>query len=88
VIIINVKGVLRLIDKARKPEAQHIKERILEIEADILSKGINWASLPKTWPYRGEELTWGEFVAKKEEAYFRRHPDATFDEFVLSLPDR
>ena len=87
-LIINKEGVFRLILESRKPEAKQIRNQIIGILSEISKKGIMRASLPKTWPYGGKDLTWGEYIAKKEESFFRRHPGADFDEFLRSLPNR
>jgi len=79
---------MRLILKSRKKNAWVFKERIIQLVSDFKKRGINWASLPKTYPYRGKDLTWSEYVAKMEALYFKKHPDATFEEFLASLPDR
>jgi len=86
VLIINANGLSRLIQNSRKPEAKRIKERFIEIMADIVKKGINRAALPKIWPYGKKELGWSEWFNKKKENYFRLHPDKDFDDFMRSLP--
>jgi prophage antirepressor-like protein len=53
--IINEAGVFRLILKARKPVAQAFKEKLItEILPAYRKHGINWASLPKSWAWRGK----------------------------------
>jgi len=86
ILIINANGLSRLIQNSRKPEAKRIKERFIEIMADIVEKGINRAALPKTWFWGKKGLTWGEWVKKRQEMYFRLHPDKDFDDFLRSLP--
>jgi prophage antirepressor-like protein len=86
-LIINEEGVFRLILRSRKPVAQAFKEKLItEIFPAYRKHGINWAALPKVWPYRGQMLNYAEWRAKKEEAYFKRFPDATLDDFLRSLP--
>jgi prophage antirepressor-like protein len=86
-LIINEQGLFRLILKSRKEVAQTFKEKLItEILPAYRKHGINWASLPKVWPYRGQMLNYPEWRAKKEEAYFKRFPDATLDDFLRSLP--
>jgi len=86
VLIINVDGLFRLIQNSRKPEVKRIKERFTKILADIFKYGINRSSLPKLWLYRGNELTWGEYINKKCENYLKLHPDKDFDDFLATLP--
>jgi prophage antirepressor-like protein len=87
--IINEAGVFRLIFKSRKPEAKRFQTWVFEeVLPSIRKYGFYKASLPKTWKYRGKDYIWSDYVAKKEKEYFKKHPDATLDEFVLSLPDR
>ena len=87
-LIINESGLMRLILKSRKKNAWEFKERIIKLVVDCRKKGVNRAVLGKTWSYAGEEeLTWNEWRAKQEKAYFRRHPDATMDDFMRSLPN-
>jgi hypothetical protein len=85
-LIINTSGLMRLIDNSRKPEAKPFKEQIIKLTADFINYGLRRAVLPKTWGK--ENLTWGEWVAKKEKNYFRKHPDATFEDFLRTLPNR
>jgi prophage antirepressor-like protein len=85
-LIINEAGVMRLILKSRKPNAWEFKERIIQFVVDCQKRGINWACLPKRWVYQGQELTWGEWVTKREKAYFARWPDKTWEDFMRSLP--
>jgi prophage antirepressor-like protein len=87
-LIINEEGVFRLILASRKPVAQAFKEKLItEILPAYRKHGINWASLGKVWYYRGEMLNYAEWRAKKEAAYFKRYPDADFEDFLRSLPD-
>jgi prophage antirepressor-like protein len=84
--IINEQAVFRLILKSRKPVAQAFKEKLAtEILPACRKHGVNWASLPKIWRYRGQMLNYAEWRAKKEAAYMRKHLDATFEEFLASL---
>jgi prophage antirepressor-like protein len=85
--IINEHGLFRLILKSRKKVAQAFKEKLItEILPAYRKQGINWASLPKIWNYRGQMLNYPEWRAKKEAAYFKRFPNADFDDFLRSLP--
>jgi len=88
-LIINESGLMRLILKSRKKNAWEFKERIIKLVADCRKKGINRAILAKTWSYGGEEeLTHTEWRAKREKAYFRRYPNASWEDFLRSLPNR
>jgi prophage antirepressor-like protein len=87
VLIINEAGLKRLINRSNKPVARRLQDLIYR---DILpayrKHGINWASLPRVWPWRGEMLNHAEWMARKEEWYFKRFPDADYDDFLRSLP--
>jgi prophage antirepressor-like protein len=85
-LIINESGLFRLILKSRKPVAQQLRENIIKVLPKIRKHGLNWASLPETWGK--DSLVWSEWVAKKEKNYFRRHPDASHEDFIMSLPNR
>ena len=86
-LIINEAGVMRLILKSRKPNAWEFKERIIKVVSYYRKHGINWAVLPRKYSWGGKkELTWAEYVNKRQESYFRLHPDATFEDFLASLP--
>ena len=85
-LIINESGVMRLILKSRKSNAWAFKERIIQLVKDYGFRGLAWAVLPRVWTYRGKELTWTEYVNKKHDAYFKRFPDATEEEFEATLP--
>jgi prophage antirepressor-like protein len=86
VLTINEQGLFRLILKSRKPVAQVFKEKLAtEILPACRKQGVNWASLPKIWRYRGQMLNYAEWRAKKEAAYMKKHPDATFEDFLASL---
>lgn len=84
-LIINTSGLFRLIQNSRKPEAKLVKERFIEILADIAKKGFNRASRPKIWIYPGKEYTHTEWLNKKSENYLRLHPDKDFDDFLKTL---
>jgi prophage antirepressor-like protein len=87
ILIINEQGLFRLILKSRKLVAQGFKEKLItELLPAYRKHGVNWASPPKIWSYRGQALNYPEWRAKKEEAYFKRHPDASLDDFIRSLP--
>jgi prophage antirepressor-like protein len=87
VLIISEAGLLRLITRSDKPIARQIQAKIFEEVLPAYRKhGINWASLPKVWKYRGQMLNYAEFRAKKEEAYFKRFPDASPEDFIRTLP--
>jgi prophage antirepressor-like protein len=87
VLIINEAGLLRLITRSDKPVARELQNKIFEeILPAYRKQGINWASLPKIWNYRGQMLNYAEWRAKKEEAYFKRFPDADYGDFIRSLP--
>jgi prophage antirepressor-like protein len=82
VLIISEEGLFQLILRSRKPVAQAFKEKLItEVLPAYREHGINWASLPKIWPYRGQMLNYAEWRAKK----MKKHPDATFEEFLASL---
>jgi prophage antirepressor-like protein len=87
VLIINEAGLKRLINRSDKPVARRFQDLIYR---DILpayqKHGINWAALPKVWYYWGEMLNHAEWMARKEEWYFKRFPDADYDDFLRSLP--
>jgi prophage antirepressor-like protein len=86
-LIINEAGLLRLITRSDKPVARRLQDKIFEEILPAYRKhGINWASLPKVWPWRGQMYNHAEYLAKKEEAYFKRFPDADFDDFLRTLP--
>jgi prophage antirepressor-like protein len=87
VLIINEKALYRLITRSSKPIARQLQDKIFgEILPAYRKHGINWASLPKVWNYRGQLLNHAEWMAKKEAAYFQRFPDADYDDFLRSLP--
>jgi len=86
ILIINESGVMRLILKSRKENAWVFKERIIKLVADHRKHGLDWAALPRIWTYRGKEYTWAEYVNKQREAYFKRFPDATEEQFLATLP--
>jgi prophage antirepressor-like protein len=87
VLIVNEAGVFRLILKSRKPVAQAFKEKLItEILPAYRKHGINWASLPKIWAWMGKMYSYLEWRAKKEEAYFKRFPNATLDDFLRTFP--
>jgi prophage antirepressor-like protein len=86
VLIINEAGLLRLITRSDKPIARRLQDIIFEEILPAYRKhGINWAALPKVWPYRGQMLNYAEWRARKEEAYFKRFPDASLDDFLRTL---
>ena len=86
-LIVNEAGLYRLVFKSRKPEAERFKTWVFnEVLPSIRKYGFFRASLPKIWIYRGKEYTWGEWVNKKREAYFRRFPDASDEDFEATLP--
>jgi prophage antirepressor-like protein len=85
--IINEQGLFRLILKSRKQVAQEFKEKLAtEILPAYRKHGIHWAALPKIWNYRGQMLNYAEWRANKEEAYFKRFPDASPEDFLRTLP--
>jgi prophage antirepressor-like protein len=85
-LIISEAGLFRLITRSDKPVARQLQAKIFEEILPAYRKhGINWASLPKIWYYRGEMLNYPEWRAKKEAAYFKRHPDADYSDFLNSL---
>jgi prophage antirepressor-like protein len=87
ILIINEQGLFRLILRSRKPVAQEFKEKLItEILPAYRKHGINWASLPRIWPWRGEMLNYPEWRGKKQQAYFKRNPNATMDDFDSTLP--
>jgi prophage antirepressor-like protein len=87
--IVNEAGLYRLIFKSRKPEAKRFQTWVFEeVLPSIRKNGFYKASLPKTWSYRGQNLPWGEYIAKEEAAFMKRNPDADFDDFLKSLPNR
>jgi prophage antirepressor-like protein len=87
VLIINEAGLLRFITRSNKPIARQLQDKIFEEVLPAYRKhGINWAALPKVWNYRGQMLNYAEWRAKKEEWYFKRFPDADYDDFLRSLP--
>ena len=86
-LIINRDGLFRLVMESRKPQAKQIRNRFIEILSEITKKGINRASLPKTWSYAGEDnLTYAQWRDRREKAFFRRHPDATLEDFLKANP--
>jgi prophage antirepressor-like protein len=86
VLVINEAGLLRLITRSDKPIARQLQDKIFsEIIPAYRKQGINWAALPRTWPYRGQMLNFAEWRAKKQEAYFKRHPDASMEDFEKSM---
>ena len=86
-LIINEAGLLRLITRSDKPVARQLQDKIFEEVIPAYRKhGIHWAALPKTWNYQGQMLNHIEWMAKKEAWYFKRFPDATYDDFLRSLP--
>jgi prophage antirepressor-like protein len=87
ILIINEKALYRLITRSSKPVARQLQDKIFgEILPAYRKHGINWASLPKIWNYRGQMLNYAEWRAKKEAAYFKRFPDKDYDDFLRSLP--
>jgi prophage antirepressor-like protein len=87
VLIINGAGLMRLITRSDKPVARELQDKIFrEIFPAYRKHGLNWAALPKVWYFRGEMLNHAEWMAKKEAWYFKRFPDATYDDFLRSLP--
>jgi prophage antirepressor-like protein len=87
ILIINGAGLYRLITRSDKPVARKLQDVIFkEILPAYRKHGINWASLPKTWPYQGQLYNHAEWRTKKEAAYFKRFPDATLDDFLKTLP--
>jgi prophage antirepressor-like protein len=86
VLVINEAGLLRLITRSDKPVARKLQDVIFEeILPAYRKQGINWAALPRTWPYRGQMLNFAEWRAKKQEAYFKRHPNASIEDFEESM---
>jgi hypothetical protein len=78
---------MRLITRSDKPVARELQNKIFEeIFPAYRKHGLNWAALPPIWNYRGQMLNYPEWRAKKEEAYFKRFPDADYDDFLRSLP--
>jgi prophage antirepressor-like protein len=87
VLVINEAGLLRFITRSDKPVARQLQDIIFEEILPAYRKhGINWAALPRVWKYRGEWLNHAEWRAKREEAYFKRFPNATLDDFLRTLP--
>jgi prophage antirepressor-like protein len=87
ILIINEAGLYRLITRSSKPVAKQLQDKIFgEILPAYRKHGINWASLPKIWCFRGQMYNYPEWRAKKEEAYFKRFPDKDYDDFLRSLP--
>jgi hypothetical protein len=86
VLIVNYSGAIRLISRSRKPEGKQLREALEKFQAAVFEQGFNRACLPKTWYYRGQMLNHAEWLAKKEEAYFKRFPNADFDDFLRTLP--
>ena len=88
--IINEAGLYRLIFKSRKPEAKRFQTWVFEeVLPSIRKYGLYRASLPKTWSFAGEEnLTWNQWIDRREKAYFRKHPGATPEDFLKTLPNR
>jgi prophage antirepressor-like protein len=85
-LIINEAGLYRLITRSDKPIARQLQARIFEEVLPVYRKhGINRASLPKIWYYRGKAYDYPEWRAKKEEAYFKRFPNADYEDFLGSL---
>ena len=85
-LIINEAGLLRLITRSNKPVARELQNKIFEeILPAYRKRGINWAALPRIWEYRGEKLNFPEWRAKKQEAYFKRHPNASMEDFEQSM---
>jgi len=69
-LVVNEAGLYRLVFKSRKPEAKRFQTWVFnEVLPSIRKYGFYRASLPKIWPYRGQELTWGEWVNKREGAF-------------------
>jgi prophage antirepressor-like protein len=82
------KVMAELISRLERLETalQEFKEKLItEILPAYRKHGINWAALPKVWPHRGQMLNYPEWRAKKEEACFKRFPDASFEDFLASL---
>jgi prophage antirepressor-like protein len=87
ILLISEAGLYRLITRSDKPVARELQDLIFrEILPAYRKHGINWASLPKTWAWRGQMYNYPDWRAKKEEAYFKRFPDATLDDFLRTLP--
>jgi prophage antirepressor-like protein len=87
VLIINEASLYRLITRSDKPVARELQDKIFgEILPAYRKHGINWASLPKIWCFRGQMYNYPEWRAKKEEAYSQRFPDASLDDFLRTLP--
>ena len=87
ILIINEAGVMRLILKSRKPNAWEFKERITKVVSYFRTQGINRAALPRSYSWGKEkELTWTEYFNRRQESYFRRNPDADYDDFLASMP--
>jgi prophage antirepressor-like protein len=87
ILIINEAGLFRLITRSDKPVARRLQDLIFsEILPAYRKHGINWASMPKVWAWRGQLYNHAEWIAKKEDAYFKRFPDADFDDFLKTLP--
>ena len=85
--IVNEAGVMRLILKSRKPNAWEFKERIIKVVSYFRTQGINRAVLPRNYSWGKEkELTWTEYFNRRQESYFRRNPDADYDDFLASMP--
>ena len=89
VLIVNYSGAIRLISRSRKPEGRQLREACIKLQAAIFEQGFYRASLPKTWSFAGEEnLTWNQWIDRREKAYFRKHPGATPEDFLKTLPNR
>jgi prophage antirepressor-like protein len=87
VLIINEPGLLRLITRSDKPVARELQDKIFsEIIPAYRKRGLNWAALPKVWYFQGQMLNHIEWMSKKEAWYFKRFPDADYDDFLRSLP--
>ena len=78
---------MRLILKSRKPNAWEFKGRIIKVVSFFRAQGINRAILPRNYSWGKEkELTWTEYFNRRQESYFRRNPDADYDDFLASMP--
>jgi len=86
-LIVNETGLYRLIFKSHKPEVKRFQTWVFnEVLPSIRKYGFYRAAQPKIWPYGGKKYTWAEWVNIKREAYFKRFPDATEEQFLATLP--
>jgi prophage antirepressor-like protein len=87
VLIISEAGLFRLITRSDKPIARRLQDVFFkEVFPAYRKHGISWASLPRIWKYRGQLYNYPEWRGKKQEAYFKRFPNATMDDFYNTLP--